>query len=92
MKGHAETVNMAVDLVRLKGGCQLQYILALPKEEKGDQGNEYLKSINNQWLTNVLIRSNNLFIAFTLQAIDNVANRFCLLSWVAIVGKILPHK
>jgi hypothetical protein len=27
-----------------------------------------------------------------LQAIDNVANRFCLLSWVAIVGKILPHK
>jgi hypothetical protein len=95
---HSRWRRMLEPTTWLKGGYQLQNILAAESEmpmtceEKRDQCNEYLVSTNNQWLTNIVIWSNNFVIAFTLQAIDNVASGFCLLSWVAIVRRILPHK
>jgi hypothetical protein len=65
---HAETDNLAVDLVRLKGGYHLQYIFAsvrnaaeseMPMTCKG-KGSE-IKVMNMLALINIVFRSNNNF-------------------------------
>jgi hypothetical protein len=61
MKLHAETDNIAIDIVQLQGAYQRQYILPsvtssaeckMPNELRGvgqpDQGRQYLMSTNNQ--------------------------------------------